>query len=218
MYYVAYGSILHALVPRIKLKIYGYGFSCMKLSAHIIGQLAQTVEQFLAPLSGSRWLHVQKVAEKARQISHIFDENDASYLVAAAYLHDIGYAPTLYKTGFHPIDGAYYIQSLGHPRLASLVAHHSEARFEARLRKLEPLLSAFPYEYSPIADALTYCDLTTSPTGNTVTLPTRVAEIFGRYGETHIVSQALHQSLPYLSLAVDRTQSLLQASEKKNSN
>jgi hypothetical protein len=27
-------------------------------------------------------------------------------LVAAAWLHDIGYAPELAKTGFHPLDGS----------------------------------------------------------------------------------------------------------------
>ncbi|MBV9706717.1 MAG: HD domain-containing protein, partial [Chloroflexi bacterium] len=134
-----------------------------------IHQLAESSEYFLASL-GNRWLHVQGVAERARQISKAFNTDDAIHLLAAAYLHDIGYAPTLKDTGFHPIDGAYYVRSLGYHRLASLVAHHSESRFEARLRGLEHLLDEFPRERSAVADALTYCDQTTGPTGLHVSL------------------------------------------------
>ena len=52
-------------------------------------------------------------------------------LVAAAWLHDIGYAPTLAATVFHPLDGARHLRALGHERLARLVAYHSSARWEA---------------------------------------------------------------------------------------
>src|SRR5262245_46960459 len=88
----------------------------------------------LSPL-GNRWLHVQGVVKRAKQVSKLFGEVDQQYLIASAYLHDIGYAPTVKNTGFHPLDGANYIlTSLGNMRLAALVAHHSEARFEAALR------------------------------------------------------------------------------------
>jgi hypothetical protein len=148
-------------------------------------------------------------AERARQISKAFHPDDAAYLIAAAYFHDIGYAPALKSTGFHPLDGAYYVRSLGYQRLASLVAHHSESRFEARLRGLEPALDEFPRERSAVADALTYCDQTTGPTGQQFTLKERVAEVLQRYGEASVVSQALHLALPYLSLAVARTEQRL---------
>jgi hypothetical protein len=36
-------------------------------------------------------------------------------LVAAAWVHDIGYAPELLATGFHPLDGARYLTGLGVP-------------------------------------------------------------------------------------------------------
>src|SRR5437879_545405 len=140
---------------------------------------AERAESLLSPL-GNRWLHVQGVVERARQVGEAFDENDRCCLIAAAYLHDIGYAPELKETGFHPLDGARYLRSLGYERLASLVAHHSEARFEARLRGLEDALNAFPRECSAVADALTYCDQTIGPTGNTVSLQERVVEVFAR--------------------------------------
>ncbi len=177
----------------------------MPLDESSINQIAIQAKQLLEPL-GNRWLHVQAVAEKARHICVAFDLDDGLHLLAAAYLHDIGYAPVLKKTGFHPLDGAYYIRTLGYERLASLVAHHSEARFEARLRGLELLLGEFIRERSAVADALTYCDLTTSPMGNPVSLKERATEVFVRYGEENIVSQALRQALPYVSLAIARTQ------------
>ena len=162
----------------------------------------------LSPL-GNRWLHVQGVAEKARSVSKAFSENDGIYLVAAAYLHDIGYAPSLKKTGFHPLDGACYLQSCGQGCLASLVAHHSEAQFEAHLRGLLFELDIFPRQCSPLSDALTYCDITTSPIGQAITFQERIADIFSRYGKADIVSQAIHQAVPSLFLAVERIQKKL---------
>ena len=44
-------------------------------------------------------------------------------LVSAAWLHDIGYAPDVVETGFHPLDGARYLAGLGAPeRVVNLVA------------------------------------------------------------------------------------------------
>src|SRR5437763_15650935 len=120
---------------------------------------AERAASLLSPL-GNRWLHVQGVVERARQVGEAFNENDRCCLIAAAYLHDIGYAPVLKQTGFHPIDGARYLRSLGYERLASLVAHHSVSRFEAQLRGYETELAEFPRERSAVADALTYCDIT----------------------------------------------------------
>jgi predicted HD phosphohydrolase len=55
------------------------------------------------------------------------DEDDV--LIAAAYLHNIGYAPTR-ADGFHPLDGTVHLRELGVERLAGLVAHHSGAETE----------------------------------------------------------------------------------------
>jgi hypothetical protein len=151
-----------------------------------------------------RWSHVQGVVERARWVGSIFDETDRSYLIAAAYLHDIGYAPSLQRTGFHPLDGAYYLQSFQQDRLVSLVAYHSGAQFEAHLRGLTPELLRFPREYSALDDALTYCDMIANSTGSQVTFEQRIADIFQRYDETHIVYKAIQQAVPSLSAAVRR--------------
>src|SRR5438270_4113840 len=106
----------------------------MNIDMHVVELAAQRAASLLAPL-GNRWLHVQGVAEKAFRVGQVLKEEDRLYLLAAAYLHDIGYAPSLKKTGFHPLDGANYVlEAFSNERLASLVAHHSEAHFEAQLR------------------------------------------------------------------------------------
>jgi hypothetical protein len=53
----------------------------------------------------------------------------------------------------------------GHERVARLIADHS-ARREAEALGLAPELAAVPREDSATADALTYRDMTTSPTGH----------------------------------------------------
>ncbi len=168
---------------------------------------AGEAERLLSPL-GDRWKHVRAVGERARGIGAILDQEDRTYLVAAAYLHDIGYAPDLQWTGLHQLDGARYVQSFGAERLACLIAHHSEARFEIRLRGFGNELAAYKREESWVSDALTYCDLTTSPTGQRMTFEDRIAEVEQRYGEGEIVD-ALRQATPYLVGAIARTKDRL---------
>jgi HD domain len=169
---------------------------------------SEQAASLLAPL-GNRWLHVQGVAKQAQWVSKMFDEKDQICLIAAAYLHDIGYAPSIKKTGFHPLDGAYYLQAYGWPRLTSLVAYHSESQFEAELRGLLTELEKFPREYSEVADALTYCDMTTDPIGQRITFEERIAGILERYEETSIVTQALKQALPSWDADIKRTEQKL---------
>jgi hypothetical protein len=168
---------------------------------------AAEAERLLAPL-GDRWKHVRAVGECASEVGAILDQEDRRYLVAAAYLHDIGYAPSLQRTGLHQLDGARHVRTLGAERLARLVAHHSEARFEIRLRGFATELTTYEREQSWVSDALTYCDLTTGPTGIPMTFEDRIAEVERRYGEGEIVD-ALRQATPFLVGAVERTKDRL---------
>jgi HD superfamily phosphodiesterase len=74
---------------------------------------------------GDRWLHFQGVAAKAARVGQAFDGEDRATLLAAAHLHDVGYAPSLKVTGLHQLDGAIHLRALGQERLAR--------RAEARL-------------------------------------------------------------------------------------
>src|SRR5690606_30515765 len=112
-------------------------------------------------------------------------------LTAAAYLHDIGYSPELVDTGFHPLDGARYLRDVAgaDERLCRLVAHHSCAVNEATERDLyDALTKEFAPERQELADALTYCDMTTGPDGRHLDVHERLAEIHSRYGPEHLVS------------------------------
>jgi putative nucleotidyltransferase with HDIG domain len=134
------------------------------------------------PATGPRWAHVQAVAARAAELAATVEPIDRALLVAAAWLHDIGYAPDLIVTGFHPLDGARHLASAGSPaRLTALVAHHSGARFEAAERGLATELAAYPLEESAVMDALVAADLTTGPQGQRLTYDERFDEILTRY-------------------------------------
>jgi hypothetical protein len=158
-------------------------------------------EELLASL-GDRWAHVLGVAHQAAKVSVILPPSERNVLIAAAYLHDLGYAPSLVETGLHSLDGARHLRALGHERLAGLVAYHSGSRREAELRGLMSELAAFEDEASDTAMALTYCDMTTSATGAIVTFPERLDDVEHRYGAEHVVSQSLHQARPEIERCI----------------
>ena len=90
-------------------------------------------------------------------------------LEQAAILHDVGYSPSIALTGFHALDGARYLRSVGYDeRVTNLVAHHSCAPVEAELRGLSGVLADFDREDGLAADCLIFCDMTTRPDGGLV--------------------------------------------------
>jgi hypothetical protein len=152
----------------------------------------------------ARWRHVQAVAAKAATLAPAYGA-DGDLLIAAAWLHDIGYAPSLAATGFHPLDGARFVAGLGAGRTAGLVAHHSGAAIEAELRGLAKELADFPDERGPVRDALWACDMTTSPLGEPVPFDERLAEISERYGADHTVPRAITAAGDDIRRAIGRT-------------
>lgn len=161
-------------------------------------------ERYLSGILPRRWTHVRSVAAEARRVAPAFD--DGELLVTAAVLHDIGYAPDLAITKFHPLDGARFLQSQNAPsRLCALVARHSCALREAELRGCAADVVEFPDEETPLRDALWYCDMVTGPDGQRLTVDDRLAEIQNRYGPESLVGRFLDVARPELIAAVDRT-------------
>lgn len=172
----------------------------------LVGWAYQVAEEKLASDLPRRWAHAQGVAGRAVSLAPTVGD-DAELLQAAAILHDVGYAPGLAVTGFHPLDGANYLNGSGAPwRLVDLVAHHSGAVIEARLRGLETEIEGFGDEHGAVRDALWYCDLTTGPDGSSVSFSQRISEIETRYGPDHVVSRFLHEAFSELQGAVARTE------------
>ncbi|MDI2128758.1 HD domain-containing protein [Yinghuangia seranimata] len=175
----------------------------------VITDAAELAGQLLPPL-GDRWAHVQAVAKKAEAIADAVPEGDRDLLVASAWLHDIGYAHDVRTTGFHPLDGSRFAESLGASRrLCCLIAHHSGAVFEAEQRGLSVELSAFEREDGPVLDALIYADMTTGPQGQSLDFEDRIDEILVRYQPGDPVHQAITNARPYLRAAVHRTEERL---------
>jgi HD superfamily phosphodiesterase len=175
----------------------------METSTTEAERLARTLLERSLP---RRWAHVQGVAARARSLAPTLG-GDAELLEAAAWLHDIGYLPELARTGLHSLDGARYLRDVHHadPLLCRLVAHHSYAVLEAEERGLAGALTR---EFAPppqrLADALTFCDMTTSPDGDRVQVTHRLAEIQNRYGNGHLVSRFIARATPLILEAVGR--------------
>ena len=175
------------------------------------GQAAGLAGELLASL-GDRWLHTQGVARRAEEHAASVPTDDRELLVVAAWWHDLGYAPQLAHTGFHPLDGARYLAAEGFPeRLCALIAHHSAATFEAEERGLLDQLSAWPHEESAVADALWAADMTTGPTGEPVEYAERLAEILYRYDEKSPVARAMSRARSDIETTISRTKSRLMA-------
>jgi hypothetical protein len=144
---------------------------------------AQDLARELLAAMPERLAHTEGVAQKAEAAAIAFEPDEAADLVAAAWLHDIGYAPWLAGIQMHALDGGWFLQSRHFPeRVCQLVAHHSGARFEARERGLLDRLEwSFPAPDAALLDALTYADMTTSPRGLPVSFDERIAEILERW-------------------------------------
>ncbi|HEV2640226.1 MAG TPA: HD domain-containing protein [Actinocrinis sp.] len=170
-------------------------------------------EQFLAGPLPRRWNHSQGVGHKAEAIAEALGA-DGELLACAAWLHDIGYAPDAIATGFHPLDGARFLRDVAGVdlRLCSLVAHHSCADIEARHRGLvDELCAEFESASGLLTDALTFCDITTTPDGTPTDIDARLADIYGRYGAGHLVTESVSEAEPYFIGAVHRINRLVSA-------
>ena len=154
--------------------------------------------------SGDRWLHVQAVGGSAEDL-RAWSSHVSEAVVMAAWLHDVGYADSVAATGFHPVDGANWLEGLGvPPGVVALVAHHSGARFEAEERGLGELLARFPEPDPDQLDALTLIDLSTSPIGRRISVQDRLAEILERYPDDDPVHRAVSRSCSYLEESASR--------------
>lgn len=178
----------------------------------LIARACAVAERWLADSLPRRWAHVQGVAKRTGLVSAGFSAADRELLTAAAVLHDVGYAPELAKTGFHPLDGARYLEEEKFPvRLCALVAHHSCACLEAELRGCSAELAYWADERTPLRDALWWADMTTGPDGDVTGVHERIAEILERYGPEDLVSLFIRQAEPELLAAVERTEARLRA-------
>ncbi|MEE3850190.1 HD domain-containing protein [Gordonia sp. LSe1-13] len=149
--------------------------------------------------------HTEGVVSKASALTGTVAVEDRPVLVAAAWLHDVGYAPQLVSTGFHPLDGARFLESIGwSEQICGLVAHHSGARFQAGPLGLADELRAYEFTEDAMTDALTVADQTSGPAGERLTLDDRMRNMLRRHGpgSTNARAHALRE--PYFRSASAR--------------
>ncbi|MFG1602751.1 HD domain-containing protein [Actinoplanes sp. NPDC049265] len=177
---------------------------------------ARDVAQILLAGLPERWRHTIGVARRAEHAGATVDPAESEVLEAAAWLHDIGYAPELRDSGFHPLDGARHLAATGwSDRIAGLVGHHSAAFCVAEVRGLAAELARFPHEVSPVSDALTYADQTVGPNGRFMNFDQRLADMLERHGP-HSPNAAAHtKRSPLLRAAVERVERRLTAAHSR---
>lgn len=152
-----------------------------------------------------RLLHLATVAARAEALSSTVPKPKVDALVASAWLHDIGYAPALRRTDFHPLDGALFLRREGWPKaVCDLVAHHSGSRFVARILGLDAQLNEFEFVEDPLSDVLTVADNTTALDGSMVGLTERLQEKSLRHGPDSPAARANPERDDYIRAAAAR--------------
>lgn len=147
----------------------------------------------------NRLKHTLQVVDNLKQIASeqgICKPDSYYLLLEAGYLHDIGYSPILNKVNFHPYDGYRYLIDNDFPEdVAHLVLHHTYSALLYSMQDKNPILESV-YEsntilkvYNTLLDYLALADMTSSPTGEHITMRERVEDIMARYGVDSAVSQ-----------------------------
>jgi hypothetical protein len=127
---------------------------------------AEALARRLLADDSDRLAHCRYAAAITETAADALDVHDSDALVAAAWLHDIGYAPSIAHTGFHPLDGALHLAAEGWPdQTVLLVAHHSHAAVLAPYFAVEHQLAVLDHVLGDAEDILTYADLRSGPTG-----------------------------------------------------
>lgn len=159
----------------------------------------------------ARLAHSACVARQARRVARLLDHSWRPVIVDAAWLHDIGYADRIAKTGFHALDGARWLRGNGWASATCrLVAWHTSALSEAMLRGVYQELADEFGRPPPLAGAaLTWADLTSSPSGEVWGLERRLDDILERHPAESTVRRATVAALPGLRSAAAEIESKL---------
>jgi len=130
----------------------------------------------------------RRAASLARQLQ--LPDYEAGLLRRAAFMHDIGYASGLKRTGFHQLDGALALADAGAPEgITASALLHSSAQHGLSGRIGEIYAQAPDTNgYSRLVDLVSWCDIRTSATGHGCSLGERVLDIAKRFGPDHIVT------------------------------
>lgn len=155
--------------------------------------------------------HSARAARRAAVVAHRIPSSRAADVVAAAWLHDIGYAARLRRTGFHPLDGALFLMSEDWPeRIVRLVAHHSLASLEAPFYGVGHHLSVIEVVTGVDADILVSADMCAGVGNPAPTVDARLEGMRLADAEVSLVPEDVRQArYAGLRAAHDRIEALL---------
>lgn len=159
-------------------------------------EFCELYTDLLAPLKKDRIAHSLAVGRKVESEAYRIRPSMRAELVAAAVLHDIGYAHP--DTGLHALDGARFLAAQGFsPVVCNLVVHHTASTYEAEERGVD--LAAYQafrvaQDLSEAHALLWWADMTTGPQGQDVTVEDRLAEISSRYGPGDAVTRFIERA------------------------
>jgi putative nucleotidyltransferase with HDIG domain len=171
-------------------------------------------QQLLDGRAPRRWEHSLGVLRQAESIAPVLGDQ-AELIAVSAILHDVGYAPEAVNTRQHMLDGARYLADVVglDPLICSVVAYHSSSRWESAELGLSAELERFTPPPTLLEDAITYCDLSTTPDGGEVDPADRLDEVLQRYGPGHVVFRAVSAARPFMLASVERINATRRSSE-----
>lgn len=155
--------------------------------------------------------HSSRAARGAASLAHSIPSSRTADVIAAAWLHDIGYSSQLRRTGFHPLDGALYLMSQDWPeRVIRLVAHHSLAALEAPFYGVGHHLRVIEAVTGVDADILVSADLGAGVGSPAPTIDARLEAMRLADEEVGLVPEDVRQArYAGLRAAHERVESLL---------
>jgi hypothetical protein len=156
---------------------------------------AQTLARTLLADDQRRLAHVRGAGLVAGMAAGALRLDQPEMVVAAAWLHDIGYAAALARTGFHPVDGALFLAREGWPdQVVFLVAHHSHAAVLAPYYGVQPHMALLEHVHGLADDVITFSDLRVGPNGLGADPRDRVNDMRRRHLDRTFVPDSIREA------------------------
>jgi hypothetical protein len=119
----------------------------------------------------------------------------ADTVIAAAWLHDIGYAAAVARTGFHPLDGALFLAREGWPDpIVFMVAHHSHAAVVAPYYGVHHHMALFDHVPGHADDIITFSDLRAGTNGLGADPRDRIDDMRQRHADRTFVPDDIREA------------------------
>ena len=156
---------------------------------------AQTLAHTLLAEYPCRLDHVGGAAMIAGMAAGALRVEHADTVIAAAWLHDIGYAAAVARTGFHPLDGALFLAREGWPDpVVFMVAHHSHAAVLAPYYGVHHHMALLEHVEGQADDIITFSDLRAGTNGLGADPRDRIDDMRQRHADRTFVPDDIREA------------------------